>query len=272
MATMTAIDWRDRPLADLKLPKRTLKHLTERATMPDGSGVEDVGDVWDAIEEAHDLGLGELQERVRGQIEAWRTEQAAEDEADALPRPSLNGKHDAPKAAARLPDREEAWARIRECEQRVAAAENIALNLKKRASAAKAEFDSCVSELRQAVREANTPQAPTLFDGDASQPAAPESWQDFPLSRWDAFGLNASIIDTLGEQGISTVGDLQDYTKPNDAGYCKKLTDLNGIGAGKAQKIEDAGIQFWAAWEKDLRAEWEAEQADTVLAEAPDGE
>jgi hypothetical protein len=52
--------------------------------------------------------------------------------------------------------------------------------------------------------------------------------------------FDGSLLQSLVESGIETVGQLSDYSSGN-----KRLTDIAGIGPGKAQKIEDAILKFW---------------------------
>lgn len=66
----------------------------------------------------------------------------------------------------------------------------------------------------------------------------PEAWRSFELARLD---LSPSIVQSLAEQDLTTMGQLCDFT---NAG--KLLTDLKKIGKGKAEKIELACERFWA--------------------------
>ena len=50
------------------MPRATSKFLQESARLPDGSLLKNIGDVNDCIESGWDIGLGELEESVHGQI------------------------------------------------------------------------------------------------------------------------------------------------------------------------------------------------------------
>lgn len=75
--------------------------------------------------------------------------------------------------------------------------------------------------------------------GDASTttPAEDNSWKEFPVAELD---LPDGIVKSLHEADISDMGELAEYTAT------KQLTDLAGIGPGKAAKIEEATMKFWA--------------------------
>lgn len=118
----------------------------------------------------------------------------------------------------------------------------------------------------------------------ATAPAA-EAWRDFELSR---LALTAAIVAALADAGLTTMGQLSDYTTSG-----KLLTDIPKIGKGKAEKIENACLAFWAehpefgqgvgeaipedepqAEEEELTREQEAgkgEKAEGVSDEAYDG-
>lgn len=61
-------------------------------------------------------------------------------------------------------------------------------------------------------------------------------WHDVELSTL----FDGQPLKSMKKAGIKTVGDLSDYTAAD-----KRLTDLDGIGPGKAQAIEDRMLQFW---------------------------
>lgn len=64
-----------------------------------------------------------------------------------------------------------------------------------------------------------------------------ESWRSAPISD---LGLTGKLPESLEDAGIRTIGDLADYTAAG-----KLLTDISGIGRGKAEKIEKACEEFW---------------------------
>lgn len=61
-------------------------------------------------------------------------------------------------------------------------------------------------------------------------------WRDFPLDKL----FKGAIREALWEAGIHTVGELSNYTATD-----KRLTDISGIGPGKATQIEDRMLGFW---------------------------
>jgi hypothetical protein len=78
-------DWRTHPLTRLKechLPSATIRYLAERAAMPSGDGLTCLGDVADALEEGHDVGLGTNQEKVRAFLEDLARAEAGVDEEE----------------------------------------------------------------------------------------------------------------------------------------------------------------------------------------------
>lgn len=75
------------------------------------------------------------------------------------------------------------------------------------------------------------------FDsGTPSTLKASGPWRDVPLD--SIFG--GGILKALKQRGLETVGALSDYTASE-----KRLTDIEGIGPGKAQNIEEKMLIFW---------------------------
>lgn len=64
-----------------------------------------------------------------------------------------------------------------------------------------------------------------------------ESWKDFEVCNLD---IPDGVVKSLHEAEIETMGELAEFTA------VKKLTDIDGIGPGKAAKIEEATMKFWA--------------------------
>lgn len=52
--------------------------------------------------------------------------------------------------------------------------------------------------------------------------------------------FSGAVLKSLKKAGLQNVGDLADYTAGES-----RLTDIAGIGEGKAQQIEDRMLQFW---------------------------
>lgn len=139
-----------------------------------------------------------------------------------------------------------------------------------KAKAAKETVEEHQQGLNQLVRELVALKSgqyqPSLFDGAATTSAATDSTaietvKHAPRSgsrptatattstasddEWRSVGIAALNMpgktpQTLIDAGISTLGELADYT---NAG--KLLTDLKGIGEGKAEKILDALAGYW---------------------------
>lgn len=122
---------------------------------------------------------------------------------------------------------------------------------KERAADAKKVFDGLVEQLLELIRKVKNPPSMPLFDGVSEpQPAASENtqvddmaWRAVPLSE-ALVGLPESIIVSLNESNLQTMGELADWTAAY--GGRNKLTDIPGIGPAKAEKIEQALVDFWA--------------------------
>jgi len=77
-----------------------------------------------------------------------------------------------------------------------------------------------------------------------------EAWRSYRFddaTHFPALAAQKAIVAKLAENSppINTIGDLLDFQKPV-GDYSKGLTDIKGIGTGKAEKIENALEQFWA--------------------------
>jgi hypothetical protein len=62
-------------------------------------------------------------------------------------------------------------------------------------------------------------------------------WRSYPLDSM----FSGSLLKALKKAGIATMGDMADYSASGD----KRLIDIAGVGAAKAQQIEDATLAFW---------------------------
>lgn len=78
-----------------------------------------------------------------------------------------------------------------------------------------------------------------LFDDPPAPPddKPSDAWKDEKII---ALSLPDSINRALDDMNLTTIGKLAEYSK---AGLL--LTDIPGIGEGKAQKIEDALEHYW---------------------------
>ncbi len=112
----------------------------------------------------------------------------------------------------------------------------------------------------ESTAAAPPPPVDTVAAGDESQtqpelapsPAAPstEAWRSYRFdeaTHFPTLAAQKAIVAKLSENSppINTIGDLLDFQKPV-GDYSKGLTDIKGIGTGKAEKIENALEQFWA--------------------------
>lgn len=83
------------------------------------------------------------------------------------------------------------------------------------------------------VRE--IPMIPRATRGPVNQDD--DSWRNVPVSR---LGLPSSLVAILvDDNSIRTIGDIQEWTR------FKRLTDLKKVGQAKAEKIEEALVEFW---------------------------
>jgi len=92
-------------------------------------------------------------------------------------------------------------------------------------------------------------------DEPAAAPAEPtatttaDAWRSYRFDdpkHFPALASQKAIVAKLAENGIETIGQMVDFQKPSESGWCKAITDIKGIGKGKAEKIELALETFWA--------------------------
>lgn len=143
----------------------------------------------------------------------------------------------------------------RELESRASSIAVEVESLKDDLKSAKQRYDDAVDELRDLIRRGPDAQARLPFPEDdgprelghvtitkplttntSTEPD--ESWKPTPIVELES--LPQPIKDKLLDAGISTVGELADYTSQGN-----QLTDIKGIGAAKAEKIEAAMEKFW---------------------------
>lgn len=139
---------------------------------------------------------------------------------------------DPTSADAQLAD----WAsRVEEQEREVARLEGEWNVAKAEAKAAKENYELGVATLRRIVREHNDPQRTLPFDGSKEQPAD-DAWRAVTL---EDLGFSGQIYLALAEAGLKTLGAIADHTAEHE------LTDIKGIGPGKATNIEERLEQWW---------------------------
>lgn len=97
--------------------------------------------------------------------------------------------------------------------------------------------------LRGLLHDASTGQRRLpLKDGEAPG-TAHDGWRTYSVVD---LGLGNLITSKLTDSGINTLGELSDFTAPNASGYCKRYTDITGIGEGGSEKITEAFDLFWS--------------------------
>ena len=163
------------------------------------------------------------------------------------PPPFTPAPHITPSDAPSLPSWVETYINeTRELESRASRLMSIVETVKENLKSAKQQYEDAVNELRQLVRCGPDRQQRLPFPEDEA-PVSPmtvnttviddESWKAVPIVELD---LAEPIKQKLLDHGISTVGELADYTAQGNL-----LTDIKGVGAAKAEKIEAALERFW---------------------------
>lgn len=138
----------------------------------------------------------------------------------------------------KVPDENErALAEIAEVNRRVDKAWEDWQEAKAVAAERKSIFDDTVTELRATIRSIDTPLP--LFDRKPAQPEGENAWREVLLVE-ALQGVPSSILAKLAEAGLTTVGQMADFTQS------ERLVDVPGIGQAKAEQIEAALESFWA--------------------------
>lgn len=147
---------------------------------------------------------------------------------------------------------------------------------KEKAGDAKKVFDGLVEQLLELIRKVKNPPSMPLFDGVPEPNRAssetdvtctePQAWRSVPLSE-ALVGLPEAIVTSLNESNLQTMGELADWTAAY--GGRNKLTDIAGIGPAKAEKIEQALVDFWA---RQKAVQDEPRSDDSETASGPDGD
>lgn len=152
--------------------------------------------------------------------------------------------------------------------QKVTALENqcrdCALEMQAAAAAhkeAKQAYESAVSKLRGAIRDANSGQQALPFPTDEPSAAPVEDWRATTLADLEITG---KLAESLVEAGLTTLGAIADYTAAD-----KRLTDIDGVGPAKAEKIE-AACEDWFKRHPGAR-DGEAEVDDGAAGDGDEG-
>lgn len=119
-----------------------------------------------------------------------------------------------------------------------------------------------LSELRRLVWEKKHPEAHPLFNGKPSsngngKPHTPPMQEVKDDDSWKAVkleealqGLSPSILTKLHDANLHTMGELQAWTAADGGRH--RISDIKGVGAAAAEKIEEASTAFWARRNKEL--------------------
>lgn len=126
------------------------------------------------------------------------------------------------------------WAKVTTLEHEVADAAREVDDCKESLKSAKEHHDGLVVRLRNAIRCANDGQGTLPFPADETT----EAWRDVTL---DQLEITGKLAEHLTEAKLTTLGAIADYTASE-----KLLTDIMGIGAKAAEKIEAATADWWA--------------------------
>lgn len=89
---------------------------------------------------------------------------------------------------------------------------------------------------------------------------SPDAWRHVPIAVLVDCGLSQAVVDLLVERGVETMGQLEDARA--DA-YNGGLKQFKGVGQGKADKIEDASIN-WLTRNRDAQVLAEVQTEDRV--------
>lgn len=115
-----------------------------------------------------------------------------------------------------------------------------------------------LAELRRMVWERTHPEAMPLFNAKPSANGAAEhkpaveakaidptdeSWKLVKLDELTDPPIPKATLQKLHDAQLYTLGELTNWTAQD--GGRKRITDINGIGPGAAEKIENATTAFW---------------------------
>lgn len=110
---------------------------------------------------------------------------------------------------------------------------------------AKKEYEAACQSLQRLIRQMG--EKLPLFD--KPEPPKEDAWRELAIDVLTNHGLTVAIAATLEKAGIATMGAMSDWSDSN-----KMLTEIKGIGQGKAEQILAAPNLFWAAWDGKAEA------------------
>lgn len=155
---------------------------------------------------------------------------AADKQSGAPAEPDGPDAEDLAAQCDRMRDRDE---RIRKARVAVARAEALWIEAKDKASNLKAVYEETVTHLLEVIDDA---EEPSLFDGKGgAQAAGDDAWQDADLDAMNVGRLMApSTVAALREASLDTYRKIGVWCQRN------RLTDITGIGKGKAEQVQAA--------------------------------
>lgn len=114
-------------------------------------------------------------------------------------------------------------------------AHNTAGEMKKAMDREQRRLNGYVNELADIIEDRGGPRLP--FPDENAPPPPVEEWRKTTI---EDLGITGALAETLVEAGLKTLGDITDHTKDG-----KPLTDIQGIGPAKAEKISDLCAKYW---------------------------
>lgn len=226
--------WRDAIVKDLSppLPAETIELLI-------GYGIDTVGDLANVIRHPDGIrGLETVDDAMAAEIElAYRA--FRETWKPTAPAPADDAWRSA--SLGQLPIPTDAWAALSEAGLETMGDLDDRLNDCFVREGTLAEIDGIDEATATEVERAFKARKAELLAGAGAgddQAAEDGSWREIPL---EVLGFPVGIHAKLHEAGLLTLGAIADWTASG-----KQLTDIPGIGPGKAGRIEDALGRFWA--------------------------
>ena len=159
------------------------------------------------------------------------------------------------------------WAAVVELNMEVEQASREWADAKEVAKDAKEAYDASVMRLRAAIKRVNDPQQELPFPPeDGGLHGDDGEWRSVEL---EELGIVGTLAERLIDAGLTTLGAISDYTAAD-----KRLTDIKGIGDGKAEKIQAACADWWSRHPRtDSASEGDGHEAgETAKGEASDAE
>ena len=128
------------------------------------------------------------------------------------------------------------YEQIRQKERDVERLATKAEQTKEAASVAKKAFEAASSELREFIHLG--PDLQQKLPGmDGEKPK--EEWRTLSIEN---LGVGVKVKVALNRALLSTLGELTDFIAKHDEDWWR---DLEGIGPGAAEKIQESYVKFW---------------------------